>query len=59
MPTLICPRCEAETARALDYPSSFAHVNYYRCSQCGHVWTTPKSDPTNITHVTPLKPFTR
>jgi hypothetical protein len=53
MPTLICPRCHTETARSLEYPSQFAHVNYYRCANCAHVWTTPKDDPTRITHVTP------
>lgn len=29
--------------RLLDNVSKDAHVNYYRCPACGHVWQEPKS----------------
>jgi uncharacterized Zn finger protein len=44
MPIRPCPECGEKTPRVLDM-SATAHVNYYRCSACGHVWTTPKDDP--------------
>jgi uncharacterized Zn finger protein len=40
----------------LDYTSATSYVNYYRCSECGHVWSTPKDDPTRVTHVTKVPP---
>ncbi len=49
-----CPECRTLTARLLDNISNDAHVNYYRCQACGHVWTLPKGEmdavPTAITH---------
>ncbi|HXT69228.1 MAG TPA: hypothetical protein VN700_05715 [Vicinamibacterales bacterium] len=34
--------------------SSYATVNYYRCAECGHVWTTDKKTHAILTHVTPF-----
>jgi hypothetical protein len=31
-----------------------ALVNYYRCGDCGHVWTTDKKTHEVVSHVTPL-----
>lgn len=54
MPIQQCPSCGTDTPRLLDYPSKQAAVNYYRCPQCGHVWTISKDDPARVEHVTPL-----
>ena len=32
-----------------------AHVNYYSCRACGHIWTLRKDGSGQVTHVTPLK----
>jgi len=41
--------------RLLVETSRIAHVDYYRCDGCGHVWTVSKNDPeTPVLHVTPL-----
>ena len=42
------------TLRKLDAPSEYATVKYYRCGQCGHVWTTAKGDSGKVTHITDL-----
>ena len=39
-----CPVCE-RSARWLDAASQDAHVDYYRCDGCGHVWNVPKGQP--------------
>jgi uncharacterized Zn finger protein len=54
VPPSACPACGAVRLRKLDAPSEFASVNYYRCAECGHVWTTAKDDSGKITHVTDL-----
>ena len=36
-----CPACQKD-GRLLDGPSGIAHVDYFRCDDCGHVWTTAK-----------------
>ena len=48
------PACSAQTPRHLHLTSDMAHVNYYRCETCGHIWTINKHDPSKVTHVTPL-----
>src|SRR4029450_284682 len=60
VPPSFCPVCASMTLRKLDAPSEFATVNYYRCAQCGHVWTAVKGDSAKITHITefPRKPRT-
>ena len=45
MPIRPCPECDKLTIRWLEASSRDAHVNYYRCDGCGHVWTLPKSQP--------------
>jgi rubredoxin len=39
-----CPKC-GHTGRFLPSPSRIAHVNDYRCIECGHVWSHDKDDP--------------
>ena len=39
-----CPKC-SHTGRFLPSPSGIARVNYYRCIECGHVWSHDKGDP--------------
>jgi predicted RNA-binding Zn-ribbon protein involved in translation (DUF1610 family) len=60
MPVLSCPNCRGLTPRELE-SSARAMVNYYRCADCGHVWTTDKKSNEIVSHVTPLtrKPLTR
>ena len=54
MPIQPCPECRTLAARLLEAVSNDAHVNYYRCEKCGHVFTLPKGEvgavPTAITH---------
>ena len=42
MPIQPCPECQTRAVRWLEASSQEAHVNYYRCEQCGHVWTLSK-----------------
>jgi hypothetical protein len=53
MPVLSCPNCRGLTPRELE-TSARAAVNYYRCGECGHVWTTDKKTNEILSHVTPL-----
>ena len=32
------------------------HVDYFRCSDCRHVWNVPKGQDGPVNHVTPLPP---
>ena len=54
MPVQPCPACARPTTRHLDFTSQYAHVNYYQCHGCGHIWTTSKKDGSIVSHVTPL-----
>jgi hypothetical protein len=54
MPTLHCPNCRTLVSR-IQQTGNYAYVNYYRCQACGHFWTVKKTDPSVVTHVTPLK----
>jgi tRNA(Ile2) C34 agmatinyltransferase TiaS len=51
--TLECPVCATTAPQHLQTSSKGANVNYYRCPNCKHVWTTSKREPSNLTHVTP------
>jgi len=53
MPFLSCPNCGDMTPRELE-ASSLAPVNFYRCGNCAHVWTTDKSTHAIVAHITPL-----
>jgi len=44
MPERLCPHCQ-RPGRFLEAPSRIAMVEYYRCNDCGHVWTYDKNDP--------------
>lgn len=39
---LACPECQRNAAYPLEALNREALVDYFRCSACGHVWTTPK-----------------
>ena len=54
MPVLSCPNCGEPTPRELE-ASQFAVVNYYRCGNCGHVWTTDKQTNQIVSHITELR----
>jgi uncharacterized Zn finger protein len=53
MPIRPCPKCGEPTLRLIEAANQIAYVYYYRCEQCGHVWTIPKDNqnapPTPIT----------
>ena len=54
MPVQACPACNRPTPRLGDSPDDRTLVDYYHCSECGHVWTTSKADGSIDTHITPL-----
>ena len=55
-----CPACDLAKTLFLEGPSTDAHVYYFRCPRCGHVWTTDRDNAGFIRHVTPLtKPLNR
>jgi transposase-like protein len=54
MPNQPCPHCSADTPRLVEAPSQVASVNYYRCPQCGHVWTVAKDGSGKSEHITPI-----
>ena len=37
-----CPCRHPYAPTRLEWTSSIAHVDYYRCDECGHVWTVPR-----------------
>ena len=45
MPIRPCPECQHQPLRLLEAASKSAWVNYYRCDECGHLWTVPKDQP--------------
>jgi uncharacterized Zn finger protein len=44
MPHRICAKCRF-VGRLLEETSKEASVEYYRCDNCGHVWTHEKDNP--------------
>ena len=44
MPHRICRKCQ-HRGRLLEVSSSESFVEYYRCDNCGHVWTHEKDNP--------------
>ena len=53
VPIQQCPACGRPTPRLLERLSIDSFVNYYRC-ECGHVWTTSKTDALVVRHITSL-----
>jgi transposase-like protein len=49
MPHRLCPNCQIQ-GRLLEGPTQNAWVEYWRCDQCGHIWTHDKTNP-NSPHV--------
>jgi Zn ribbon nucleic-acid-binding protein len=37
-----CPNCKRVDGAHLPEASKYAHVEYFRCNTCGHVWQVPK-----------------
>jgi uncharacterized Zn finger protein len=60
VPASKCPNCESKAdVRLLESPSALSEartVNYYRCGDCGHVWTVNVEENKIIQDVTPKKP---
>jgi hypothetical protein len=54
-----CPACDRPEARRLDAASEWAHVTYYICDLCSHVWTTDKESGHIVAHVTVLSEMRR
>ena len=44
MPHRVCPKCQHD-GRLLEATSQSARVDYYRCDECGHVWSHLKGQP--------------
>ena len=38
-----CPACAATATDCLTNLSQSAHVDYFRCQLCGHVWNLPRA----------------
>jgi hypothetical protein len=50
-----CPACPSRTdPKFLAGLSTDAYVNYWRCNDCHHIWTTTKDGDKVLRHVTPL-----
>ena len=56
--TVLCVKCAHKTAHLLPTLSEMARVDYYRCRDCGHVWTTVKGTKDLLEHISlpPVKP---
>ena len=53
-----CPNWQKSGADLLDMSHhNDVKVDYYRCGDCGHVWTTEKGTLSVIGHVTQRKPI--
>jgi len=52
MPPPLCPECETYATRQLERLSIDSLVDYYRCADCGHVFTTSKGTTDLLDHVT-------
>ena len=53
MPTRACPACQFPAPRQLTVLSQLSGtVDYYRCDQCGHVWTVTKDGTRLVSNVT-------
>jgi uncharacterized Zn finger protein len=48
-----CPECKRPLGSLLPHVSQTAHVVYFRCESCGHVWNVPKwgnpGEPQDVT----------
>jgi len=40
-----CLHCQRASLRLLPHSSAGAHVHYYRCEECGHVFHVPHDAP--------------
>jgi hypothetical protein len=57
-PEISCPECRHPHGRYLPFVSEMAMVDYYRCWDCGFVWTIPKASAGSAIRVE-LKPDRR
>ena len=51
-----CPACDDPSPHLLVELSKDSAVDYYRCQNCRHVWTTSKETGEIVRHVTPSPP---
>jgi Zn ribbon nucleic-acid-binding protein len=51
-----CPNCDKQQSELMQM-SLASYVDYHRCLECGHVWTTLKDSSEVVGHVT--RPITR
>jgi len=58
MPHRLCAICQVQ-GRFLEDISRHALVEYYRCDECGHVWTHEKANPNSPPEPVTLKPEKR
>jgi|KBSMisStandDraft_5_1062788.scaffolds.fasta_scaffold365021_1 hypothetical protein len=55
-----CPACPSQNSpKPLPHLTEHARVNYYRCLDCHHIWTTTKDGQTLVRHITRLPEPTR
>lgn len=54
-----CPVCGAATPRLLDDVAKDGTVWYYRCHDCGHIWSIANRDEKQVSHITPFPPRPR
>lgn len=53
MPATTCPHCHAPNPRKMPVLSEAAYdMDYFRCIDCGHVWTVTKDGARLVSHVT-------
>ena len=53
MPNQPCPVCGQSTVKDLEATNRIAHVNYYSCAVCYHIWTTDRHTGEFLRHITP------
>ena len=54
--TVRCPNCQKRAGQDLELTNRYAHVNYYRCEACRHIWNVSGNDEPRVQHVTPIRP---
>jgi hypothetical protein len=56
--TFGCPACQSGNVIWLEGTSRISRVDYYRCSNCGHVWVIAKGEPNAAPHDVTVPPRT-
>ena len=56
LPGIPCPECKRPHGQPAEFVNHYAHVMYFRCAECGHVWHVPKPGMAGqATDVTPSR----